>query len=153
MNSTNVYPLTSVQKEIWFDQMLHPAAPLYNIGGYRQVDGAVDPKVFEQAMNVLVQRHDALRTVLMPGLEDMPMQTFLEDVPVTVPVHDFSGEKHPRQSALAWMQHQFVQPFELYDTPLFQFALLKIDETCFVCFDKYHHVIQSHNLYLTEIIE
>ncbi len=27
------HPLSSPQREIWFDQMLHPDAPLYNIGG------------------------------------------------------------------------------------------------------------------------
>jgi len=136
-----LYPLTSPQREILFDQMLHHSVPLYNIGGYLQVDGAVDPKLFEQAINLLVQRHDALRTVLVPDTEDMPMQTFLEDLPVTVPVHDFSGENNPRQSALAWMQEQFVQPFELYEKPLFHFALLKIDENCFFWFGKFHHLI------------
>jgi hypothetical protein len=45
--------------------MLHPSVPLYNIGGYIQIDGAVYPKLFEQAINFLVQRHDALRTVLV----------------------------------------------------------------------------------------
>jgi putative pyridoxal-dependent aspartate 1-decarboxylase len=138
---SKLYPLTSPQREIWFDQMLHPSVPLYNIGGYRQVDGAVDPKLFELAMNLLVQRHDALRTVLVPSTSDLPRQTFLKVLKVTVPVHDFSAENNPRQSALAWMQQQFVQPFELYETPLFHFALLKIDENCFFGLEKYHHLI------------
>ncbi|MEK8020576.1 MAG: condensation domain-containing protein, partial [Candidatus Parabeggiatoa sp.] len=137
----NLYPLTSPQREIWFDQMLHPSLPLYNIGGYMQIDGAVDPKLFEQAVNLLVQRHDALRTVLVPGTSDMPKQTFLENCPVTVPFHDFSGENDPRQAALAWMQEQFVQPFDWYDKPLCHFALLKIDDNCFYGFNKYHHLI------------
>jgi len=136
-----LYPLTSNQREICFDQMLHPSVPLYNIGGYLQIDGAVDPKLFEQAINFLVQRHDALRTVLVQSTEEMPKQTFLEDLPVKVKVHDFSGEKNPRQSALTFLQQQFVQPFDLYEKPLFHFALLKIDKNCFFCFEKYHHLI------------
>ncbi|HEW97759.1 MAG: hypothetical protein DRR16_17350, partial [Candidatus Parabeggiatoa sp. nov. 3] len=136
----HLYPLTSPQREIWFDQMLHPSLPLYNVGGYMQIDGAVDPKLFEQAVNLLVQRHDALRTVLVPT-SDIPMQTFLEDCPVTVPFHDFSGENDPRQAALVFMEQQVVQPFDLYEKPLCHFALLKIDENCFFCFGKYHHLI------------
>jgi len=135
------YPLSSPQREIWFDQMLHPSVPLYNVGGYVQINGAVDPKLFEQAINFLVQRHDTLRMVLVPSTEEMPMQTFLEDLPVTVPIHDFSGENNPRQSALAFLQQQFVQPFDLYEKPLFHFALLKIDDNCFFYFGKYHHLI------------
>jgi len=134
------YPLSLPQREIWFDQMLHPSVPLYNIGGYIQVDGAVDPKLFEQAINLLVQRHDALRTVLVPGTSDLPMQTFLEVLKITVPIHDFSGENNPRKSALAWMEQQFVQPFDWYEKPLFHFALLKIDDNCFLGFGKYHHL-------------
>ena len=141
MIHTHRYPLTSPQREIWFDQMLHPSLPLYNVGGYMQIDGAVDPKLFEQAVNLLVQRHDALRTVLVLSPEEMPMQTFLEDLPVTLPFHDFSGENDPRQVALAWMQEQFVLPFDLYDKPLCHFALLKIAENCFYGFNKYHHLI------------
>ncbi|MCP5049406.1 MAG: hypothetical protein GY940_19710 [bacterium] len=118
------YPLSSPQREIWFDQMLHPEVPLYNIGGYAQINGAIDPAIFESAVNMLVQRHEALRTVLVPGTEEIPMQTFLEDLPVTVPVHDFSGEDDPHKSSFAWMQQQFSQFFELYEKPLFHFALL-----------------------------
>jgi putative pyridoxal-dependent aspartate 1-decarboxylase len=135
------YPLTSPQREIWFDQMLHPSVPLYNIGGYRQVNGAINPELFERAINLLVQRHDALRTVLVPSTSDLPMQTFLEVLKVTVPVHDFSGKNNPHQAALDWMQQQFVQPFDLYEKPLFHFALLKINENCFFCLEKYHHLI------------
>ena len=131
MTHTPLYPLTSPQREIWFDQMLHPSLPLYNVGGYMQIDGAVDPQLFEQAVNLLVQRHDALRIVLVLDTEEMPMQTFLENLPVTLPFHDFSGENDPCQAALAWMQEQFVLPFDLYDKPLCRFALLKIAENCF----------------------
>ena len=29
-----IYPLTSSQREIWFDQTLHEHSSMYNIGGY-----------------------------------------------------------------------------------------------------------------------
>ena len=78
------YPLTSPQREIWFDQMLHPPVPLYNVGGYVQINGAIDSAIFESAVNLLVQRHDALRTVfVLPGTSELPMQTALKDLPVT----------------------------------------------------------------------
>jgi amino acid adenylation domain-containing protein/non-ribosomal peptide synthase protein (TIGR01720 family) len=141
VKTINFYPLSSPQREIWFDQVLHPELPLYNVGGYVQINGAIDPALFESAVNLLVKRHEALRTVVAPDPEEMPMQTFLEDLAVTVPVHDFSREKNPRFSALAWMQQQFVQPFALYEKPLFHFALLKIDSHCFFWFKKYHHLI------------
>ncbi len=135
------YPLSSPQREIWFDQILHPETPLYNVVGYMQINGPIDPALFESAVNLLVKRHDTLRIQLVPGNEEMPMQAFLEDLPVTVPFYDFSGENHPHQSAFSWMQEQIAQPFDLYEKQLFYFALLKIDENCFLWFKKYHHLI------------
>ncbi|MCP4978179.1 MAG: non-ribosomal peptide synthetase, partial [Maribacter sp.] len=66
---------------------------------------------------------------------------FLEDLSVTMSIHDFSRESNPHKSVRVWMQQQFVQPFDLYENPLFDFALLKIDENCFFWFQKYHHLI------------
>jgi hypothetical protein len=64
MTSTqhHLHPLTSPQREIWFDQILHERIPLYNVGGYIKIPGAINPVLFEQALNLLVQKHDNLRT-------------------------------------------------------------------------------------------
>lgn len=107
---------------------MHPESPLYNIGGYTQINGTIDPALFESAVSLLVQRHDTLRIQLVPGTDEVPIQIFLDDLSVTVPFHDFSLETNPHESALNWMQKQFVQPFELEGKPLFHFALLKVNE-------------------------
>ena len=54
-------PLSTPQREIWFDQMLHEGVPLYNIGGYVDLPGRIDPVLFEQAVNLLVRRHGVAR--------------------------------------------------------------------------------------------
>ena len=55
------YPLSSQQLDFWFDQVLHPNVPLYNIGGYVRIAGPVNPTLFEQALNRVVAENDALR--------------------------------------------------------------------------------------------
>jgi hypothetical protein len=67
--------LSSTQHEIWFDQILHPKLPQYNIGGYLQIEGAVEPIVFEKALNQVIEENDALRIILHEG-ENLPTQTF-----------------------------------------------------------------------------
>jgi hypothetical protein len=93
MNETQakLYPLTSPQREIWFDQILHEGISLYNIGGYVKIPGAIDPVLFEPAVNLLVQKHDTLRTLLTEVTDEdgVPMQTYAEKLMVTVPVQDF----------------------------------------------------------------
>jgi non-ribosomal peptide synthetase component F len=138
----SLHPLSSPQREIWFDQLLHPDLPLYNVGGYVQINGTLDHTVFEQAINRLIQRHDALRTVLVSESPDaVPQQAVLQELSVTVPYYDCSNDDHPHETAFAWMQQQFIQSFELYEQPLFFFALLKVSEECYYWFKQYHHLI------------
>ncbi|TGO02960.1 hypothetical protein PN36_15280 [Candidatus Thiomargarita nelsonii] len=137
------YPLTSPQRQIWFDQMLHAGIPLYNIGGYVKIPGRIDPALFEQAINLLIQKHDALRTILTDTKDDdgLPLQTFMNTLSVSVPVQDFSGEDDTEQAALEWMRWQFDQPFELHDKPMFRYDLVKTADDCYYWLMQYHHLI------------
>lgn len=137
------YPLTSTQREIWFDQMLHETVPRYNIGGYAKIPGRIDPALFEQAINLLIQKHDALRTILTEVKDEdgLPLQTFIDKLPVSVPVRDFSGEEDAEHAALVWMRRRFDQPFELFGKPLFRYDLVKINDECYYWLMQYHHLI------------
>jgi len=145
MNETqpNLHPLTSPQREIWYDQILHEGIPLYNIGGYVKIPGAIDPVLFEQAVNLLVQKHDTLRTMLTKVADEdgVPMQTIASQLAVTLPVRDFAADAQPDDAALAWMQQRFIEPFELTKRPLFRYDLLKIREDYYYWLLQYHHLI------------
>ncbi|RKZ84634.1 MAG: hypothetical protein DRR19_17435 [Candidatus Parabeggiatoa sp. nov. 1] len=133
------YPLSSPQRDIWFDQILHPDVPLYNIGGYLRIEGPIDTARFEQALNQVIAENDALRIILHEG-ESLPTQTFAENVHLKLDFHDFSEQENAHESALEWMQREFVKPFKLYDGLLFQFALCKISANCYYWFGKQHHL-------------
>ncbi len=140
-NDSNMhYPLSSPQVDIWFDQILHPDIPLYNIVGYTRIAGAIDPARFEQALNRVIGDHDALRIMLHEG-KGLPTQTFAEHTPITLEVQDFSTQEDAHKAALAWMKQEFVKPFRLYDGFLFHFALCKISDNCYYWLNKYHHLI------------
>ncbi len=134
------YPLSSPQLDFWFDQILHPDVPLYNIGGYVRIEGPIDPSLFEKALNQVIQENDALRIILHAG-ESLPTQTFAENVCIKRDFHDFSEKENAHESALKWMQQEFVKPFQLYDGLLFQFPLCKVSNNCYYWLMKYHHLI------------
>ncbi|MEN8220266.1 MAG: condensation domain-containing protein, partial [Pseudomonadota bacterium] len=124
------YPLSSPQREIWFDQILHPDVPLYNIGGYVRIEGPIDPTLFDRAINQVIQENDALCIILHEG-ESLPTQTFAENIHIKLDFHDFSEQENAHKSAFEWMQREFVKPFQLYDELLFQFALCKASDNCY----------------------
>nr|VFJ65121.1 MAG: HAD-superfamily phosphatase, subfamily IIIC/FkbH-like domain-containing protein [Candidatus Kentron sp. FW] len=134
------YPLSSSQLDFWFDQILHPDVPLYNVGGYVRIAGPIDPTLFEQALGSVIAQNDALRIILHEG-DDLPTQTFAEDVPWKLDFRDLSGEADPHGAALAWMREEFVRPFPLYEKPLFRFGLCKAAEDCWYWLNKYHHLL------------
>jgi len=134
------YPLSSPQLDFWFDQILHPDVPLYNIGGYVQIDGSINPTIFEKALNQVIAKNDALRIILHEG-ESLPTQTFAENVHLKLDFYDFSERENAHELALKWMQQEFIKPFQFYDGLLFQFALCKISDNCYYWLKKYHHLI------------
>jgi amino acid adenylation domain-containing protein len=134
------YPLSSPQRDIWFDQILHPDVPLYNIGGYVRIEGSINSTLFEKAINQVIEKNDALRIILHEG-ENLPTQTFAENVHIKLDFHDFSEPENARESALEWMEQEFVKPFQLYDGLLFHFALCNASKLCYYWLMKYHHLI------------
>lgn len=136
----NNYPLSSPQLDFWFDQILHPDVPLYNIGGYVRIDGPIDPTLFEQAIDRVIEENDALRIVIHGG-EGLPRQTFAENVRINLDFQDFSTQENAREAAIAWMEQEFVKPFQLDEGLLFNFALCKAAENCYYWYQKYHHII------------
>jgi len=136
-DSTPRFPLSTPQREIWVHQMMHPALPLYNIGGHVKIPSKVDPALFEKAVNLLIQKHDVLRTVLVRehGEDGVQQQTYLDALSITLPVHDFSAQATPQKAALDWMAQRFEQPFQLTEQPLFRYDLLKTSETLFLWAD------------------
>ncbi|MFM8277089.1 MAG: amino acid adenylation domain-containing protein, partial [Cyanobium sp.] len=140
--TTTLHPLSTPQREIWFDQMLHDGVPLYNIGGYVDLPWRIEPVLFEQAVNLLVRRHDSLRLQLTAERDEdgLPLQTFVDPWPVRVPVVDVSGEADPEAAAQAFMRRRFEEPFTLEGQPLFRYDLLKLAE------DHYHWLLQYHHL-------
>jgi amino acid adenylation domain-containing protein len=132
--------LSSTQREIWFNQILHPKLPLYNLGGYLRIDGAIEPAIFEKALNQVIKDNDALR-IRIQDEKSLPTQTFVENIRIKLDFHDFSAKANAHESALAWMKSEFGKPFQLYNKPLFQFALFKITANSYYSFQKYHHLI------------
>ncbi|MCF5398249.1 thioester reductase, partial [Pseudomonas syringae] len=122
--SAATFPLTAAQRDVWLDQISRGDSPLYNIGGYLQLSGAVDPVTLHKALEQLVCAHEVLRTVLMPGAgaDGMPLQSYAACLPVSLPLHDVSGYPEPEQAARALINDNMRRPYVLDGSPLLDFC-------------------------------
>jgi len=135
------YPLTAAQRDIWLDQSTRGDSPLYNIGGYVELSGTLDPELLRRAIECLVQRHDALRTVLQPGVEGLPQQTFAQTLEVRVPLYSFVDHAEPLAAAQALIAQQMAQAYPLDGSPLFRFSLMRLSDSHYLLGTQAHHLI------------
>ncbi|AZE90089.1 non-ribosomal peptide synthetase [Pseudomonas orientalis] len=136
------FPLTAAQQDIWLDQLRAGDSPLYNIGGYIDLAGAIAPEWIQRAVELLVARHDALRTQLHSDADGLPRQTFAAAWKVDVAQYDFCGLADPEAAAQSLIHAQMARPYAMSGEPLFRFLLIKLDD------DHYRLGTQAHHLIL-----
>lgn len=91
-------PLSPAQERIWFLEQLLPGLRAYHETEAYRIRGPLDVKRLEEAFNVVVARHDALRT-LIRTIDDTPMQVVVESVTVNIAINDLSDLPPERKSA------------------------------------------------------
>ncbi|QXH53928.1 amino acid adenylation domain-containing protein [Pseudomonas fakonensis] len=142
MSATDTYPLTTAQRDIWLDQISRGDSPLYNIGGYIELDGALDTALLGQALAHLVALHDGLRTQLLPCAADgLPRQCFEPTLTLGLPLLDLSTEADPEAAARQLMRQRMAQRFDLYGGPLARFFLVKLQPQRHLLAGQAHHLI------------
>ncbi len=69
-------PETSSQyNDIWVDQQIRPESPLYNIGGYINIEVLIDCDIYNKSINKLRNGNDALSLNSLVGDVGEPYQT------------------------------------------------------------------------------
>lgn len=134
------FSLSSVQKPIWSDQVLHENSALYNIGGYVRIEGKLDTECFCEALNTVLHSAKAL-TVGFVVSDGMPFQQFILRSSYRPEYLDFSASTSPFQTSEKWMCTQLAIPIKLSDDWNLQFALLKVSEESYIWFIKIHHML------------
>ncbi|WP_411379766.1 amino acid adenylation domain-containing protein [Pseudomonas sp. MPB26] len=139
----DTFALTAAQRDIWLDQLSRGDSPLYNIGGYVELDGPLDQALMQAALASLVASNDALRTVLLPGAgaDGMPLQTFARTMAVGMPLFDLRGHDEAQAAARALVQQQMEQIYRLDGQPLFRFCLIRLDDERHWLATQAHHLI------------
>ena len=72
------FQLASNQLEIWHDQSAYPESPLYNIGGTLIINGKINYKTLNKALQLLIDENDAFRLTICK--QSPATQKLLEDL-------------------------------------------------------------------------
>src|SRR5438445_13823940 len=116
--AVRTFVLTAPQMAMWVPQALFPGRPVANCGVTVAIAGALDLRLFSEAIRILVEETDALRLrVRREG--DAVLQEVGDCAGYAIESVDFAGSADPDSAAAKWIDEYYWRPVEWTDFPLF----------------------------------
>lgn len=128
------YEMLPQQKKIWDIQTAFPGTDICNIGGYLELEGKYDADLLQRMIAIFLETQSAFWTRVDAG----GRLYFEKTTDPHMPEYDFRGME--RAQVDAQIRRWICEPFVLYDSPLYDFRLLRLDDKA-VIFGKFHHLI------------
>lgn len=133
--------LTLPQQDIYFEQLVFPNDPIYNIGAKIEIRGIVDVEIFKKAYLELINQHDTCRSIFIKEGKDVIVQ-ILDKYNSELEFIDFSDNLDSSLEANNYIQKEFTRSFDLFEGNLLhKFILVKVKENFHFLFCVYHHII------------
>jgi hypothetical protein len=138
------FPLSFSQQRLWFVEELESDDAGYNICYAVRLRGALDIPLLLGAMNAVVKRHEALRTVFVQE-EEMPVQKIEPARPLDIPVVALDGLRGDRreETARRLLHRGSRTVFLLHRWPLLGATLLRLGAEEHVLGLVLHHIISD----------
>jgi amino acid adenylation domain-containing protein len=142
-NIEAIYPLTPTQEGMLFHAVESPGSGVYVHQTVMRLRGSFDLERFKQAWELIIARHDGLRTLFTWEKRDQPLQLLRQRVTADWRSEDWRGRDTAQVDAALeeFLRSDLHAPFDLSKAPLYRFAVFQAgaDDTRFVW--TYHHLI------------
>jgi pristinamycin I synthase-3/4 len=135
-------PLSYAQQRLWFVEQLDGPSCQYNLPVGFKLSGHLDIAALEFALNMILERHESLRTHF-EGSEDSPAQVVEQEMRIAVPVEDLSAlDSHTQAIRVTEaLRREGAEPFDLSRGPLIRVRLLKLGDSEHMLLRTAHHIV------------
>ncbi len=137
------YPMSNAQQRVWVLSQTEEGSVAYNMPGSLLLEGAIDQDIFAKAFDVLLTRHESLRTSFAVNEAGEPRQRVHPIANARLQPVDLSTDENPEVRAQELAAEDAIRPFDLEHGPLVRMSLLKLTESRFVLLFNMHHVISD----------
>ena len=137
----NLYPCTLLQERLW--RRVQSGRPYgLNVAMRWLVTGPLSPQTVQRALQVMVRRHEILRTYFRE-IDGVPRQVILADLPVRLRSLDLStlGFDAARTRADEIARDEAMELMDLDTAPLFRTGLLRLGPDRAVLLLTFHAMI------------
>lgn len=135
--------LTKAQMRIWSNQVLYSGSNFANIAfltSPKQISGG-EPEIIEKTLNLVVERNDALRMRFFLTGEN-PLEDVGFDVDSYKPFEVERINFSDYEEMMSWVKRRQELSFPLYDSNLYEFAMLFINSALYI-FVKFSHLVSD----------
>lgn len=142
-NIKGVYPLSPMQEGMLHHALADEGRPSYMQQVCWTVRGTLDCGLLEKSWNLLIERHDGLRTVFAHEGTDRPLQVVVKDARLRVEFQDLRAlaeeRREPVRSEI--MKLQRTTPFNLNRDLLMRFFVIRRADDLYDVVWTHHHLL------------
>ena len=135
-------PVAHSQQRLWFLRQMDPLSATYNLSTAFHMRGPLDVAAFERSFDVLVARHESLRTSFS-AVDGAPRCSVDLDARLSLEFVDVSQTEAVarEQTALALVTDAASRPFDLAHCPLLRLLLVKLSPQHHLCCIVVDHIV------------
>jgi GNAT superfamily N-acetyltransferase len=131
-------PLSSAQWRLWFLEQMRPGTNAWNTPVAVRIAGALDLELLRRALQLLIDRHDALRTAFA-STGGIPHPAPPANLRIDVPVERPDGEP-PEAAIERFVAREIARPFDLTRDLLLRTSVLSLGPEDHVLVLVAHHI-------------
>ena len=129
-------PLTEGQKEVWVEQRLSDgAAAAYNLSSNIKLAGALEVKHLQDALTLLVERHEALRSTYDPDTTTLIVHAKVEQAYPFVDLSALSTSEK-EEAFQSYLDIESEQPLDIFKGPSFRATIIRLEPNL-------HHLLMT----------
>ncbi|OMP77243.1 non-ribosomal peptide synthetase [[Flexibacter] sp. ATCC 35208] len=158
-NIKDIYALSSMQEGILFHALMDDGTGAYFQQSAFRITGDLQIAAVEAALQQLVNRHDALRTVFKYGKVEVPLQIVLKQWVAPFTYKDLRNVTTPTEKEIivkAFKVDEKQRNFDLSKDALIRVAVLQTEDNSCELIWSYHHIMMdgwSLRILMSELVQ
>ncbi|WP_034862413.1 condensation domain-containing protein, partial [Ruminiclostridium cellobioparum] len=140
-----IYNLSPMQEGILFHALMDKESDAYLIQNVFYIKGYLDITIFEKSLNIIIERHDILRTSFVYEFTKNPKQVVMENRNLKINYIDISSYTENGKNVFVeeYVFNDRQKKFDLTRDILIRMSIVKTSENSFVLIWDSHHILMD----------
>ncbi|AOM05565.1 MULTISPECIES: non-ribosomal peptide synthetase [Bacillus cereus group] len=142
MTNEECYPLSHPQRRIWYTEVVHSDKGICNLRFLFKLHRKMNYSKLNQVVNRVISENDGLCIRLKENGHQEPKQYFTKHEEQEFEFFDFSNVENTNLLE-EWIEQKTKETFTLFNSNLYYFALIKLNDNECAVFGNVHHIIMD----------